>query len=151
MFMSGPYTDFFLHISKKISTGNSTGIFHQLWRSNLKIWPFRPLWMVKIRKFQRPGGGAWTHSYTYFYRRPCISIWSRCSDYVYVYRHVYTCVHSPVIGFLRFVIDAKWTVGTIVDLHVWVTLCLYSSVWTVLLFSVVDVFSSLMAFEDGGF
>ena len=36
--------------------GGSTGIFHQIWGSNLKIWRLRSVCMVKIRKFHRPGG-----------------------------------------------------------------------------------------------
>ena len=39
----------------KFSRGGSTGIFHQIWGSNPKIWPFRPVRMVKMRKFRRPG------------------------------------------------------------------------------------------------
>ena len=38
--------------------GGSTCIFHQIWASNLKNWASRPVCMVKIRKFRRPGGGA---------------------------------------------------------------------------------------------
>ena len=33
----------------------STGICYQLWGSNQQIWPFRPVCMVKIRKFHGPG------------------------------------------------------------------------------------------------
>ena len=48
--------------------GEGQLFFHQFWGSNLKIWPFRPVCIVKINNSR--SRGSVPHP-AYLYRRPC--------------------------------------------------------------------------------